>query len=331
MKSHLILWLLIVSIVAGAGMLTAQSTAANTIFSSQPTYVPDMSHQYDHLSDATLAWDATMKVTNVAANATSAHFVFYFTNVAVQVDRVLVTNITTKSYTVAAAHSNSTKGLGAPQIFRTMLVTNVTWVTNAVTPLPVVITDVHPSCGCTTAQLPPRPWTIQPGQNSQIGVTVDVAGKFGTLVKTIHVATDLGSRDLIVQINILPPTVARLTDDEIMRQMRIAKADRQAVFKNDCAACHKTPGDYKYGKNLYDAVCAICHDAQNRASMVPDLHSLKVPTNQDFWRIWISHGKPGSFMPAFSTADGGPLSDMQIASLAAYLSAAIPSRVPSLQ
>jgi mono/diheme cytochrome c family protein len=162
-------------------------------------------------------------------------------------------------------------------------------------------------------------------------LTVNLAGKFGTVVKSVHIATDLGTRDLIVQITILPPTVAKLTDDEIMRQMQIAKVDRQAVFKNDCATCHSTPGQYKYGKDLYDAICAICHEAPNHATMVPNLHELKVPTNQDFWRTWISHGKPGSFMPAFSTADGGPLSDMQIASLAAYLSAVNPSRVPSPQ
>ena len=53
--------------------------------------------------------------------------------------------------------------------------------------------------------------------------------------------------------------------------------------------------------------------------MVPDLHAIKAPTNVEFWRTWITHGKPGSLMPAFSTADGGPLTDMQIASLAAYL------------
>lgn len=68
----------------------------------------------------------------------------------------------------------------------------------------VVIADVHPSCGCTTAQLPPLPWTVTPGTAAQIGVTVNLAGKYGTVVKTVHVGTDHGSRDLIVQITILP-------------------------------------------------------------------------------------------------------------------------------
>ena len=60
--------------------------------------------------------------------------------------------------------------------------------------------------------------------------------------------------------------------------------------------------------------------------MVPDLHALKVPTNVEFWQTWISHGKPGSLMPAFSTIDGGPLTEIQIASLANYLAATIPSQ-----
>jgi hypothetical protein len=65
--------------------------------------------------------------------------------------------------------------------------------------------------------------------------------------------------------------------------------------------------------------------------MVPASHNLKVPTNEDFWRTWITIGKPGSLMAAFSTAQGGPLTDIQIASLAAYLNSTIPSHVASPQ
>jgi hypothetical protein len=65
--------------------------------------------------------------------------------------------------------------------------------------------------------------------------------------------------------------------------------------------------------------------------MVPDLTKLKVPTDREFWRTWITYGKPGSLMPAFATSQGGPLSDMQIASLAAYLNAVYPSKVATIQ
>ncbi len=129
----------------------------------------------------------------------------------------------------------------------------------------------------------------------------------------------------MLRINILPPVIPTLTDAERARGMAAAKVDRQAVFKDDCATCHAKPATGKYGQALYDAVCAICHEAEHRATMVPDLHNLKMPTNDEFWRTWIAHGKPGSLMPAFSTAEGGPLTDMQIASLAAYLDSAIPS------
>jgi cytochrome c553 len=195
---------------------------------------------------------------------------------------------------------------------------------------PVVILNVHPSCGCTTAQLPPLPWTLVPGTNGQMNVTVNLAGKSGTLFKTVNVSTDKGSKTLLLKITILPLVIAALTDADRMRGVAIAKVDRQAVFHSDCAACHEKPGEGKYSKALYDAVCGICHEGGHRATMVPDLHALKTPTNLEFWQTWIAHGKPGSLMPAFSTTDGGPLNDMQIVSLANYLNSTIPSQVPPL-
>ncbi len=144
---------------------------------------------------------------------------------------------------------------------------------------------------------------------------MNLEGNTGTMFKSITVSTDKGFKDLYMRITILPPVVPTLTDAERAHDLEIAKADRQAVFKGDCATCHVKPGEGKYGKPLYDAVCAICHDAKHRASVVPDLHNLKVPTNDEFWRTWIAHGKPGSLMPAFATAEGGPLNDMQIATL----------------
>jgi cytochrome c553 len=196
-----------------------------------------------------------------------------------------------------------------------------------VSPGNVTILNVHPSCGCTTAQLPALPWTIPSGTNYPIGVTVNLAGKNGTVYKTVNVSTDKGSRDLLVTITILPPVVLTMSDADRAHNVIMSSGDRQAVFKGDCVSCHVKPGEGKYGQQLYAADCAICHEGEHRATMVPDLHALKTTTNAEFWQTWIAHGKAGSLMPAFSTAEGGPLSDMQIASLAAYLNQAIPSRV----
>jgi cytochrome c553 len=131
---------------------------------------------------------------------------------------------------------------------------------------------------------------------------------------------------LYFRITILPLVIPNLTDAERARGVETAKADRQAVFKADCATCHARHTEGKYGKPLYDSVCAICHEAEHRAAMVPDLHNLKTPTNDEFWRTWTAHGKAGTLMPAFSTAEGGPLNDMQIATVAAYLNMMIPSQ-----
>jgi hypothetical protein len=65
--------------------------------------------------------------------------------------------------------------------------------------------------------------------------------------------------------------------------------------------------------------------------MVPDLHALKHPTDAALWRKWITSGKGiipaqvGSMMPAFSQAEGGPLTEEQISSLVDYLARTIPN------
>ena len=181
----------------------------------------------------------------------------------------------------------------------------------------VTVLNVHPSCGCTTAELPPVPWMLPPGTNGQIKLSVNLQGKAGTLFKTVNVSTDRGNKSLMLRINIQPPPpMPEMTEAQRDAGIMAAKADRQAVFKG------------KYGQQLFDAICAVCHEAKNRATMVPDLRNLKVPTNEEFWRTWITSGKAGSLMPAFATSQGGPLNDLQIASLAAYLNAIIPSHVP---
>jgi mono/diheme cytochrome c family protein len=190
----------------------------------------------------------------------------------------------------------------------------------------VTILAVHPSCGCTTAEMPPVPWTIPPGESGQMKLNVNLAFKSGMLFKTVNVSTDKGNKTLTLRINILPPVIVKMSEEDRAKGLAAAKVDRQAVFKGDCASCHLKHIEGKYGQPLFAAICAVCHEAENRATMVPDLHNLPVPTSEEFWRTWITAGKAGSLMPAFATSQGGPLNDMQIASLAAYLNAVIPPK-----
>jgi mono/diheme cytochrome c family protein len=108
--------------------------------------------------------------------------------------------------------------------------------------------------------------------------------------------------------------------DSRAKNMQLAMADRQVVFRGDCAKCHSAPtvGKVK-GEAIYQAACAICHDAPHRATMVPDLRAAGKATGKEYWAHWITHGKPGTLMPAFAQAQGGPLSQQQIDALAEFM------------
>ena len=267
-------------------------SASSSTFESLSQNSPNMVHQP---SVTCFKWDSESKATNAINLQKEAHFTFSFTNI-------------------------SSRG--------------------------VTILNVRTSCGCTTAQLPALPWLILPGSNGLIGVTVNLTGKMGTIFKTVTIETDRGSNRLSLKINlpINAPFVASTNSQErfpesvnhlpvgpslmdISRRQNqlIASTQRQAVFRNDCASCHVKPAKGEYGRSLYITACGICHESENRALIVPNLHILKEPTDLEFWKTWIERGKPGSMMPAFAKNEGGPLSSMQIASLATYLAAAIPS------
>ncbi len=312
-------------LLAGGLLLAADGNATRPMAATAAVSVPDTSHQNDPLPDGVLEWNGLTQEATVAADAGNAHFTFCFTNIAKANEDVLATNITTTTNITTVTNKSF---IWFKKIsFATNYSTATRFTTNQVArPVPVAILDVHPSCGCTTAQLPALPWVIPAGGHGEFGLTVNLAGKTGMLFKTVNFKTDRGWKQLILKITIQPPVMRTQTDAERAQSMLLAKADRQAVFRGDCATCHVKPGDAKYGQPLYAAVCAICHDAKDRASMVPDLHNIKSPTNMDFWQTWIAHGKAGSLMPAFSTSDGGPLSDMQIMSLVQYLAATIPSQ-----
>jgi mono/diheme cytochrome c family protein len=190
----------------------------------------------------------------------------------------------------------------------------------------VIINSVYTSCGCTVAKLPEQPWKVAAGTNGQIQATMNLAGKMGSITKTLTVVSDKGTKMLLVKSTIMPPAMTDATRD--MNQ-KLALADRQAVFKGECASCHVEPARNLVGQALYEKACGICHEAEHRASMVPNLHALKNPTNADYWKNWITHGKAGTLMPAFSQAEGGILTDEQIASLVNYLTSAIPSKSAS--
>jgi len=189
-------------------------------------------------------------------------------------------------------------------------------VTN-VSEVPVVIGSVRTSCGCTVAELPDLPWKLEPGADGTFDITMDLHGKRGSITKSVFISSDQGSKTIYVR-GILPDPET-LTADQRKQNQMLAKADRQAVFKGQCASCHVTPTINKTGSTLFEAACNICHATAHRAEMVPDLSIAKADRDYEYWRKWIAEGKDGTLMPAFSKEMGGPLSDAQIISLADWL------------
>jgi cytochrome c553 len=193
-------------------------------------------------------------------------------------------------------------------------------VTN-VSPSEIVINQVRTSCGCTVAKLPSQPWKLGPHQTGEIELTANFLGKTGEFIKTATIDTPSSFKTFTIKV-IIPPVDPAVTDPTRIRNVSMASADRQAIFRGDCAKCHAEPTVGQKGAALYAAACSVCHDAPHRATFVPDLHALSHPTDKTFWRTIVAQGKPGTLMPAFAKGEGGPLTEEQIDSLSDYLSTA---------
>ncbi len=189
---------------------------------------------------------------------------------------------------------------------------------------PLRIYDVRPSCGCTTVELPRTPWILAPGEKGSFRGTVDIVGKHGELAKMFYASSVPGTQTLTLILNVPEPDPQARAGNQ-----QLATADRQAVFRGTCALCHAEPAKGLMGAELFAAACAICHGSDRRASMVPDLEVAKEKRDAAWWAKWITEGKEGTLMPAFSAQRGGPLSDEQAASLTDYVATQFPSEPPA--
>lgn len=194
---------------------------------------------------------------------------------------------------------------------------------------PVVIEKVNASCGCTTTETRAMPFTLASGASESLQVSMNVTGKFGTVTKSLLVQghhadwTLLVTAELPLSADVDPvsgvPKGVAMSARSRGKNIGVAQTNRQAVFQGDCARCHSAYAENKFGLDLYLGACAICHDAEHRASMVPDLRIVDESRDADYWRSHITNGIEGTLMPAFAKEKGGILTDSQIESLVKYL------------
>jgi mono/diheme cytochrome c family protein len=189
---------------------------------------------------------------------------------------------------------------------------------------PVTIYQIRPTCGCTVAEMPASPWILAPGASGTFVGTIDFRGKEGTVAKAIFVNSSAGTQRL--GLNVTIPTL----DENARREAQmIAQKNRQAVFSGECAKCHLEPAKGKSGAELFMAACGVCHFSANRSTIVPDLLVARSHRDAAFWRQWITEGKEGTLMPAWSKQKGGPLTDEQIDSLVQYAVQMFPTEPPA--
>lgn len=189
----------------------------------------------------------------------------------------------------------------------------------------VTIEQLRPTCGCTVAEMPSSPWILDPGASGTFTGTIDFRGKDGTVTKSIFVNSTAGTQRLEISVKI--PT---LDEDARARNRQIAQHNRQAVFSGECAKCHLAPAKGLAGAELFTAACGVCHFAPRRSSIVPDLLTARQHRDAAFWRQWISEGKDGTLMPAWSKKHGGPLTDEQIDSLVQFALQTLPTEPPAM-
>ncbi|MCS7154341.1 MAG: DUF1573 domain-containing protein [Bacteroidota bacterium] len=188
------------------------------------------------------------------------------------------------------------------------------------------IRDLRSSCGCTAVVL--NKTEFAPGEVGHLEVRLDTEGKLGFIQKTVSVFTNDPERylsTLVVEAEIIehPPVGGSA---QPMRPMGAGM--HGSIFEGTCRTCHADPAEGRLGRELYAAVCQMCHgpagfdDGKPHPGPKLVVELLRQRTDAQL-RAMIARGTPDErkrlMMPGFARSEGGPLSELQIRSLVAYL------------
>lgn len=166
------------------------------------------------------------------------------------------------------------------------------------------ITDVVAKCGCTVIDF--EPVSLHEGEEIVINFSIDTAGKMGDILKSITVVSndpETPNYIIFAFIRVITP------EHEVI--------DKTKLFEGECANCHSLPAIGLVDEPLFEAVCFMCHGHHGLGGLAKPINDLDYLSNFDenYFREIISGGKEDSMMPAFSSENGGPLTDEQIDSL----------------
>jgi hypothetical protein len=179
---------------------------------------------------------------------------------------------------------------------------------------PLQITKAKSECGCTATDF--KGCLLKPGSSTPLNIIVDTTLKQGPVTKDMVVYSDDPERP-----------IARLfiSMDVKNAHGKMTMAERTKIFTAErCKTCHVDQGVGQFGKELFEADCAMCHRRQESGilSGPPIETTARAMANAKYAahvRTVISEGSKSSSMPGFLVDNGGPLTAEQIDSLVTYL------------
>ena len=179
--------------------------------------------------------------------------------------------------------------------------------------MPLNVTEAKSECGCTATNF--KGALLKPGASVKLDVLVDTTMKQGPVTKDMVVYSDDPER---------PISRLFITMDVKNAHGTMSMKERTKIFTAErCKRCHVDEGVGQFGKELFEADCAMCHRKQESGILSGPLIE-SVDYSDAALRAHaadvIAHGsKTSPSMPGFLESSGGPLSQEQIDSVVKYL------------
>ena len=174
------------------------------------------------------------------------------------------------------------------------------------------IYNAYATCGCTVPKLLKH--SLKPNETTILKITVDTTMKLGNITKSVFIVTNdtkNPKQEIKLIMNVKDP------------HKGLSKEKMAKIFTSEkCTSCHVARGIGLFGRDLYNADCAMCHGPKAEGAVGPKLIGPYYDKNYytNITKV-ASFGSPSHpSMPGFLSDAGGPLNKDQIDSIVKYLS-----------